>query len=254
MAEMKDTFAIPPTADKLLAAPISVWEKIDAAIKFYASVETYLPPRTGGVAQGCPRSGPTPISQDRGRAASDVLTELVKLYPLASAATALSSSAESKDVLDACEKKVQAKSNDALFRSAYMIGATDALELASKFNAAPQEATAEASSEVDREAGQVMQSGGSHSHPVPRQESQNGPAGAAPLTVSATHDKQMERDAARYEEIVQILLEGGAISHHPNRLEWVVLDGKGNSSIVKGSLSTALDERMSAIDDRAVKP
>lgn len=67
----------------LLSAPVSVWEKIDAAIKFYASMETYVAPRTGGVLEGCSRSGVAPIFEDRGRAASDVLMELVKLYPLA---------------------------------------------------------------------------------------------------------------------------------------------------------------------------
>lgn len=65
-----------------VVVPLSVMEKVDAAIKFYASMESYLPPRTGGVVQGCPRSGTPPIFVDRGKRASDVLMELVKLYPL----------------------------------------------------------------------------------------------------------------------------------------------------------------------------
>lgn len=71
-------------AQRCVVVPLSVMEQIDAAIKFYASIETYLPPRTGGVAEGCPRSGMPPIQADRGNAASDVLMELVKLYPIVS--------------------------------------------------------------------------------------------------------------------------------------------------------------------------
>lgn len=56
----------------------------------------------------------------------------------------------------------------------------------------------------------------------------------------------MERDAARYEEVVAVFLAGGAISYHPKQREWVLLDGKGNSSAVNGSLSTLLDERLAA--------
>jgi len=49
-------------------------------------------------------------------------------------------------------------------------------------NAAPQGAIATASSEVDRKYGKVLQSEGSHSHPVPTREVSGDPAGAVPDT------------------------------------------------------------------------
>lgn len=71
-----------PERPSTVTVPIDVMEQIDRAIKFYASFETYLPPRIAGVLGGCERSGDIPVIVDRGRNAMDVLTQLIKLYPM----------------------------------------------------------------------------------------------------------------------------------------------------------------------------
>jgi hypothetical protein len=53
-------------------------------------------------------------------------------------------------------------------------------------------------------------------------------------------------DAIRYEEIVDILMNGGSISYHKKNLEWVILRPDGGRSSVCGSLITILDDGIRA--------
>lgn len=59
---------------------------------------------------------------------------------------------------------------------------------------------------------------------------------------------QIIQDAQRYEEIVAILLDEGAVRYDSGNLEWIVEDGHGNSSRCRGSLSTLIDERLDQSD------
>ena len=70
------------TIKQSVVVPMEIMEAIDAAIKFYASYETYMPPRISGVTGGCQRAGEPPIEMDWGRGASAVLQDLIRLYPL----------------------------------------------------------------------------------------------------------------------------------------------------------------------------
>jgi hypothetical protein len=72
----------------------------------------------------------------------------------------------------------------------------------------------------------------------------------APVSHATTIDAKLldalRWDAVRYEEIVYILMNGGAISFHRARLEWVILRPDGGRSSVSGSLSTILDDGIRA--------
>jgi hypothetical protein len=65
-------------------------------------------------------------------------------------------------------------------------------------------------------------------------------------TIDAKLLDALRWDAVRYEEIVYILMNGGAISFHRARLEWVILRPDGGRSSVSGSLSTILDDGIRA--------
>lgn len=64
----------------VIEVPLELMDRLDRAIKFYASYENYLPPRISGVVEGCERAGQPPISLDHGKEALAVLPELVALY------------------------------------------------------------------------------------------------------------------------------------------------------------------------------
>jgi hypothetical protein len=72
------------------------------------------------------------------------------------------------------------------------------------------------------------------------------PSESHATTIDAKLLDALRWDAVRYEEIVYILMNGGAISFHRARLEWVILRPDGGRSSVSGSLSTILDDGIRA--------
>lgn len=52
------------------------------------------------------------------------------------------------------------------------------------------------------------------------------------------------KDAQRYEEVMDILVNGGAVRYDSGNMDWIVEDGRGNQSRCSGGLGVLLDERL----------